>query len=667
MFRSAFVPRAAGGVKPTFILFKGTGFNGVDQLDPSLTINGVTVTPIFRYKGGDANGTNFDPWTYGEFVPYVPAGGAIIANQGSPLLGANDDSVLFDDTAYYQVAGASFVDITTEDIVFECIFKAVPGTDYLYSKRDGAAAGHVCFISSNAIQLFIEEADASSGGVDSAALTPGVWYHGICFINRNENSVNGAKWYINGVASGAGDNLAAHDGSLSNAAPFTIAATNAGANPYSSNIAYLAMWKQSDWHQAGASAPAEWALIAQERFNKLIGIYPARAKGTAAPTIQTRATTAYLDKLENSNTTRKLYSVGDRWMRVVSRLDSASAEVQGYLSELAITNEALQSEDMGTTWAQIDPGDSVGGSVEAPNKTTNTTAGLIPDATDGPHGVSQSITVTAATWAFSVWAKKGSHDWLLIDNDTIANGKVWMDLTNGVVGTQQAGVTHAALHDYGDGWYRCEYTFTGTVAAHTLEIRIADADNTTTASGGDGSTIGLYAWGAQCELSDHHTSYIPTITVALTRSADQLQYKIDDGNLKNVGQGAIHCKVLLEDYDAVGTKRLFDLSDGGASADRMSVYLTGSDAFSLVTAATAGNAGAIAGSTDIADGAIKDVKFLWATDNLDLLVDGASEGTDVSADIPDDLDELDLGMDLASTAQFNGVISDLKILPKRVK
>ena len=42
-------------IAPAFRVFNLK--SGVDQLDPNLTINGTTVTPTFRYKGGDADGS----------------------------------------------------------------------------------------------------------------------------------------------------------------------------------------------------------------------------------------------------------------------------------------------------------------------------------------------------------------------------------------------------------------------------------------------------------------------------------------------------------------------------------------------------------------------------------------------------------------------------------
>ncbi|KKL07887.1 hypothetical protein LCGC14_2581480, partial [marine sediment metagenome] len=52
---------------------------------------------------------------------------------------------------------------------------------------------------------------------------------------------------------------------------------------------------------------------------QLDGIHPSKAVGTATPTVASRNTSAYLDKLEGG--VRKLYRVGPNWLRFVSRVD----------------------------------------------------------------------------------------------------------------------------------------------------------------------------------------------------------------------------------------------------------------------------------------------------------------------------------------------------------
>lgn len=301
-----------GGGLSFFDAFKsGTDYlPGVDQLDASLTINSTTVTPTVRYKGGDADKTNWDHWGYGGVLGYNANGGTVSVNQGSPLFGSsNDDSVLFDGNAYYAASLSSLGSITTEDFVIEIVYKiGATNNDYIFSKWNSVDGILFYIDGSGRNQLLVEE----NNNIISMPLdlpTANSWYHLICFVNRDENSTNGGKGYINGVLAGS-TNFYANAGSLSNNGVLQIGAGNGANNPFGGNVAYVSMWKQANWHKAGAAGPVEWVSIARERFSKLNGTYAVRTDGGDCIPTFTRAGVA---DLTNASGT---YSVGVNWPRV---------------------------------------------------------------------------------------------------------------------------------------------------------------------------------------------------------------------------------------------------------------------------------------------------------------------------------------------------------------
>ena len=199
------------------------------------------------------------------------------------------------------------------------------------------------------------------------------------------------------------------------------------------------------------------------------------------------------------------------------------------------TNICLYSEDFGTTWATAagatvatDTTVSPGGSDDADIITLD---GLVTSR------VEQSITMSTSTvYTLSVWAKvaTGTKDFRLAYND-------------GTSTTASSDLTATT------SWQRFEFTFT-TSASHTgEEIRIT---NNTGADAGD-----LIVWGAQLELGDYATGYIPTTSAAVTRQADafSLTDLITNGLLgATVGTMYIKGKINVE----AGNANVFILSDG---------------------------------------------------------------------------------------------------------
>src|SRR3990167_1058508 len=130
--------------------------SGVHNLDPNLTINSITVDPTLRYIGGMANGSGlWLPHKYGETLSITGAGTAPTPNQGSPLLGPDDDSVLFNSGKYFQAGNNTFADVTTEDFVFELLFRARTGANIRLLDKRGAGAGWTALLdTSTNLQIF---------------------------------------------------------------------------------------------------------------------------------------------------------------------------------------------------------------------------------------------------------------------------------------------------------------------------------------------------------------------------------------------------------------------------------------------------------------------------------------------------------------------------------
>lgn len=142
--------------------------------------------------------------------------------------------------------------------------------------------------------------------------------------------------------------------------------------------------------------------------------------------------------------------------------------------------------------------------------------------------MAQAVTITAGRGiALSVYAKAGASSWLYLkQGDGTNTVECWFNLSAGTVGTNTPGAGtllfgQAMIEPAGNGWYRCTMETTSTtVTAITATIAPSVANSTAPANG-----TSIYAWGAQAEAEatlTNATSYIPTTSATVTRSADNL-------------------------------------------------------------------------------------------------------------------------------------------------
>jgi len=138
---------------------------------------------------------------------------------------------------------------------------------------------------------------------------------------------------------------------------------------------------------------------------------------------------------------------------------------------------------------------------------------------------------SSGNFTISVFAKAGDTNFLYLQPSSFdsSNG-VFFDLGNGVVGTEQAGVT-GIIENYGNGWYRCSArTSTTTDLNGNLAIWPAYSDSTYTfPSNALYSNASIYIFGAQAEAQDRPHSYVKTVVSPVSSAADEFR-------LTNIGQ-----------------------------------------------------------------------------------------------------------------------------------
>ena len=192
---------------------------------------------------------------------------------------------------------------------------------------------------------------------------------------------------------------------------------------------------------------------------------------------------------------------------------------KGLLIEEQRVNYVKYANDLSTNWTNESGATREYNSIASPDGGTNATK--VNVAVSDYPGLFQNPLLNAGSgiYTYSIFAKKGTKDWLWILNTAGAGGSgTFFNISNGTIGTVNSGYS-ATIANCGNGWYRCSLTTT-TSALSFFQFGFSDANNSIRPA----STGHSYVYGAQIELGSFVTSFIPNNTASsVTRSADVCQ------------------------------------------------------------------------------------------------------------------------------------------------
>ena len=631
-----------------------------------MTINGITVAPDFIYNagGGLVESDVWMPYKYGEHLNRVAVATPPTLNAGSPYLGRLDDSVKFNASDYYQAGNNTFADITTEDMVIETIFKfSGVAAERIIEKRNGNTPGWaVTNASATTAQLYLHSITPVGLGVITSTLIVDCWYHVIWFVDHSGFS----SVYVDGVLANTQTSPGA---SYTNAEPLAIGArSTSGTDPYSSNIAWAAMWKSaSGWFPSDAAGLAAQLVIARERANLVQGVHPHMARGTATPTVQTRASVAHTDKIERDGT-RRIYLMGSGALRLAERIDANGKKLKGYLSEVQVTNLQTYSEDMTQgVWTKGNASITNTSTTALPNGDTSVSDVIHEDATVAAQHYAQAQACSFTNtnkYVCSFWVKSINRDWMTVtlnNNGTTITFSV--DASDGTIGTA-TNITETGVEPWRNGWRRFWFSWThNETTTRRITFFLSEANNDTVFGGLDQDS--MYLWGVQVEAGvDYPTSYMPTGATEEIREEDSLRFNAADGNIGGTGSnqaGEMLGSILVPNIDNTAILSVFSLNVGGGASDRMLLNVATTDGPNFLVKVGNITQASLFGGTNITDGVIHTLRPLWQTDSVGLFADGALDvAEDTDCNIPTGLNRLDVGCDRSSVLQPNGLISDIE-------
>jgi len=312
---------------------------------------------------------------------------------------------------------------------------------------------------------------------------------------------------------------------------------------------------------------------------------------------------------------------------------------------------------------------------------TATADKLIATVDNTQHTAYQTVAVSG-TYTASCFFKASEYTQAVIAayNATDGAKDALFDLFTGTVVTSRNATAQIAKHP--NGWYRCSVTASFTTST-TFDFRCrpntASQSDPRGSYSGDGVSGG-FVWGAQLEAGSYPTSYIPTTSSTVTRSADVSSsatvtrsadvaqitgtnfsswYRQDEGTIycrnqsaKNSGNG--YGAYVISDNTA--SNRLLHAANLSGTASDLIVVNGGVEQVNFRPL----------GSTSA--GAFYATSFAYKANSFAGSGNGGATVTDAAGSVPS-VNRLDLGFfypGSASSNTLNGTISRLAYYPTRL-
>jgi hypothetical protein len=348
----------------------------------------------------------------------------------------------------------------------------------------------------------------------------------------------------------------------------------------------------------------------------------------------------------------------------VARFDHnpTTGESLGLLIEEQRTNLLLRSQEFDdAAWVKSSAAVSAN-QVVAPDGTLS--ADLIQEAAiAGVHYVRfGSVSLTSgATYTASVYVKAKERSSVNLVSYNGASDTISVFNLNSYTVTSGSG----SIVHIGNGWCKVSQQFTQTTTgANTFAVQIHLNNGSGNNYTGDGYS-GIYIWGAQLEADSFPTSYIPTTTAQVTRSADAASmtgsnfsswYRQDEGtifieNNYNYGSGlASSGRAALQISDGTNSNRHL-IYNGSAHANRYYVAVGGTGLVALTVAT-------------VTSSFVKSSAAYRVNDFAHSL-NGSVPTTDTDGLLPV-VNRIDIGCSLGSSAYLNSTIKKIAYYPSRL-
>lgn len=633
-------PRAAVDGAITIIPFQRM----LAEVDDPFLINGVSVAPIWSYRGDDATNTN---WV-GVAGPTLTKSGT---NPNLNILQPLMDKTLLAVEMTGGVGGPQYndntggsIDLGTDDLILEYFgtsaSSATTTCNYISAFDTTAPEGAWRFGDSGSNARFFVQLAGVGVGINGASGGNTGFFHALVFVDRSDTGAGtGMQIFVNGELKASGTfTLAQTAASLTGGGKKLVVggSDQAGSAAFGGNIGFVRVAKSANLFPGGAANTTLWADVAAKRFFDLSG-YSAQRYPVGAVAYPTKVGKSIVNQVVVETTDNRLVMVPTSsatrggFITIVPE-----PRMTGMMRYNAATNTIRRSSDLTLTWTTINAAVATVSNTPSPCWNRNGYGVTSTLAVVGQHGVqiSTSAAVAVSTQSLSVFLKQSSSKtaarYCKINCSTTANAFVFVDLETQAISSTGAAVLSSGAEDWGGGWKRYWFSFATTAAIVQTVQLLASTDGTTDSFAGTG-VVDFIANGAQLEGNVRPTGWIETTTSSLTRSSsDGVFY--DNSLIPDIQ----NCIVQMDMGCPTGAQ---PNATGGGNTGRPLAYgwsdqVGGArtEISRLTTLQANYRVQAVANIlsvNDVASGSISQIRIRTQDNNFQLFINGILEGSDL--------------------------------------
>ena len=315
---------------------------------------------------------------------------------------------------------------------------------------------------------------------------------------------------------------------------------------------------------------------------------------------------------------------------------------RGLLIEETRENLCAYSAAVGGTGWTLESGVTVSGTTTAPDGSSANTI----SCTNASSGVYKQISsLGAATYTVSFYAKAGTSTSIAVGLVNVGYF-VAVNLTTGAI-LGGIGASRTTVANAGNNWWRVS-VYNVCSAGNFGPLIVSNTANTT-----------FSVWGAQFEIGEFATSYIPTTTTSLTRNADVVSMTGTNFSDWYSSSSAALAAVVIPNI-ATGTRPIWQLDDTTANEI---IALRGNVANPELYIVDGGTPQAQLDAGTITAGTQYGLCAAFAANSCAVSQNGAAPATTATATMPT-VTQARIGSDGSNF--LNGAVRTLRYWPQRI-